>query len=150
MGTIVEDVAEAAEWVAAALSGSGYIADFSLASLKEIDRFFDEHSRDGKAIPGGLLSESLGFRIFAIGSYIGEVIRHHSGGEWIGNDNEPRAEITVALHLPDGRQCWPTQRSMKRFLNGPEDGIAIYGFALSAQAGSDAEPPKKSWWKFGR
>jgi hypothetical protein len=57
---IVRDVAAAAEWMAKALNSSGYRADFSITSLKELDRFFDEHSSDGKPKPGGLLSEATG------------------------------------------------------------------------------------------
>src|SRR5579871_3860612 len=35
---VVKDAKEAAEWIATALSSSGYKADFTLESLKEIDR----------------------------------------------------------------------------------------------------------------
>jgi len=56
-------------------TSSGYCADFSIDSLRDIDRFFDEHSRKGEVVPGGLLAERFGSRIFAIGSYVGETIR---------------------------------------------------------------------------
>ena len=42
--SIVSDVLASAEWIAKALSSSGYQADFTLTSLGEIDRFFDEHA----------------------------------------------------------------------------------------------------------
>jgi len=32
----------ASDWVTKALNSSGYKADYSLESIKEIDRFFDE------------------------------------------------------------------------------------------------------------
>lgn len=122
---------------------------FSPSSLWEIDRFFDEHSKDGQATPDGLLVGILGSRIFAIGAYIGEVIRRSKGGEWIGDDADPEAEIGATLKLPDGKECWPVQRAMKRFKNGPEDGIAAYGFACFdlAVGSRPAPPPEEPWWK---
>ncbi|HLI22272.1 MAG TPA: hypothetical protein VKV32_14190 [Stellaceae bacterium] len=63
---IVSDALGASEWMAKALSSSGYKADFSLESLHEIDRFFDEQAPAGKARPRGLLSEQLGQRIFGL------------------------------------------------------------------------------------
>jgi hypothetical protein len=153
MGTIREDVAQAAERIALALSSSGYHADFTPESLWEVDRFFDEHTRDGTPIRNGLLSESLGSRIFALGAYVGEVIRRHVGGEWYGDDSDPRAEINVELRLPDGTVCWPIQRLMKRCKNGAEDGIAAYGCALGLSVGqwkaaATSTPKMKPWWKF--
>ena len=97
MRIIIKAVNRAANWDADALSSSGYSADFSPASLWEIDRFFDGNSRDGQAVPGGLLSEDLGSRIFAIGSYVGEVIRKAKGAKWSGDDSDPQAEINVEL-----------------------------------------------------
>ena len=151
MGTITEDVDAAAKWIATALSSSGYKADFTPTSLWEIDRFFDEHSQNGQAVPRGLLSEALGNRIFSIGSYVGEVIRKVKGGKWTGSDTDPEAEINVELELGDGCKCWPVQRAMKRFKNGPEDGIAVYGHGLGLDVGPrPTETKNKPWWKFGR
>lgn len=151
MATIKEDVTASAEWISEALRSSGYRADFSPQSLWEIDRFFDEHSQNGVAKSGGLLSQSLGQRLFAVGSYIGEVVRRKVGGEWVGNDSDPEAEINVELHLPDGTRCWPVQRAMKRFKNGLEDGIAAWGSGAGLQVGPRPEPPKGFFRKlFGR
>lgn len=140
MSSIVEDIDKSASWVAFALSSSGYRADFSLQSLQEIDRFFDEQSQNGAANPGGLLAENLGSRLFAIGSYLGEVLRRHLGGEWIGNNDDPLVEINVELHLSNKKICWPMQRVMKRFKNGPDDGIAGYGLVLSSGPNSGQGP----------
>jgi hypothetical protein len=128
---IVADAINAADWVAGALSASGYRADFSMASLAEIDRFFDDQAPGGTVKPDGLLSEQLGSRLFAIGSYVGETLRRNLGGEWAGNDADPEAEINIALKLSGRGTIWPVQRTMKRFRNGREDGIATYGAALA-------------------
>jgi hypothetical protein len=130
MGTLREDIASGAEWIARALLSSCYRADFTPASLREIDRFFDDHTRDGVAKRGGLLSQDLGRRLFAIGAYLGEVVRREAGGEWTGDDGDDHAEITVELRWPDGMRCWPVQRALKRFKNGAEDGVAAWGALL--------------------
>lgn len=130
MASIVEDAFKAAEWISTALISSGYQADFSPHSLTEVDRFFEDHSLNGEAIPGGLLSEDLGMRLFALGSYVGEVIRRSRGGDWRGDDENPRAEIELELHLSNGTICWPIQKTMKRFREGGEDSLGAYGRAL--------------------
>jgi hypothetical protein len=147
MGAIVEDVRTAAEWVAQALRASGYAADFGAASLWEIDRFFDENSRNGRG--RGLLADQLGQRLFAIGAYAGEVVRRAKGGEWVGDDASPQAEIDVELRLPDGTRLWPVQRAMKRFRNGEEDAIAAWGRGAGLDVGAaPARPaPGRPWWK---
>jgi hypothetical protein len=129
---IVSDALASAEQISRALSQSGYKADFSLESLKQVDRFFEEQVVNGQPKPGGLLSQELGARLFAIGAYVGEVIRRQNGGEWQSDDNDPRAEINIAVRLKTGVILWPVQRVMKRFRNGAEDGIWIYGAAAPA------------------
>jgi hypothetical protein len=135
---IVRDAQKAAEWAAEALWQKGYNTDFSLESLKELDRFFDEQAPNGTPRPDGLLTDHLGARIFAIGSYMGEVIRRQCGGEWQGNDEDPQAEINLAVVCKDGGVNWPVQRVMKRFENGPEDGLYIHG-RLIVQPPEDEE-----------
>jgi hypothetical protein len=133
---IVSDAIASAEQISRALSQSGYRADFSLESLKQVDRFFQEQVTNGQPKPGGLLSQQLGTRLFAIGAYVGEVIRRQNGGEWQGDDNDPQAEINIAVRLKSGVVLWPVQRVMKRFKKGAEDGIWIYGAAASGPATS--------------
>jgi hypothetical protein len=139
VASLREDLDGAASWIAEALRSSGYLADFSPVSLWSIDRFFDEHSKRGKPRRGGLLSNDLGSRVFALGAYTGEVIRRQLGGEWRCDEDDPRGEINVELALPDGGTIWPIQRVMKRLSNGAEDGIAAYGAALGLDVGR--QPP---------
>jgi len=161
MGSLVQDAAKSAAWIAEALKSSGYKADFSIQSLKEVDRFFDEHSRDGRPVPGGLLGEQLGSRLFALGAYVGEVIRRTNGGTWAGDDADPKGEINIELVLPNGGRIWPVQRVMKRLQLGREEGIYAYGLGVGDRAGggppaveppSDVSPPspppRKKWWPF--
>lgn len=128
---LVTDILKSAEWIAKALSSSGYKADFSIESLKEIDRFIDEQAPNGIPKPDGLLGTDLGSRVFAIGGYVGEVIRRNVGGEWEGKDETSEDEVNIAIHLKNDTTIWPVQRVMKRLKNGSEDGIYVYGYAIT-------------------
>lgn len=147
MGSIVEDIKTSADWMAHALQSSGYRADFSPASLWEIDRFFDEHARKGIAKRGGLFAEDLGQRLFALGAYVGEVVRRTQGGVWMGVDSDPAAEINAELILPGEIHCWPVQRAIKRFQNGAEDSIAVWGHGLGLQVGARPATASRSFLK---
>lgn len=143
MGSLTDDIDSAAAWIAQALQASGYRADFSAESLWSIDRFLDDHSHGGQPKRGGLLVSNLGSRMFALGAYVGEVVRRNAGGTWQANDEDPEGEINVEMVLADGTTLWPVQRVMKRYKNGPEDGIAAYGAALGLNVGQPPEPPKQ-------
>jgi hypothetical protein len=137
---VIDDVPAAAEWIAAALTSSGYSADLSPSSLWDVERFFDEQTEDGRARPRGLLSEGLGSRVFGLGAYLGEVIRRDLGGAWHGDDSDPDAEINVAVDLANGLRIWPVQRVMKRIVNGPEDNVAHFAVALGMDIGRRPTP----------
>jgi hypothetical protein len=127
---IVKDAMEAAEWMAKRLADIGYKGGFSLESLKDVDRFFDEQAANGKPKPGGHLSHHFGMQIFALGAYVGETIRRIGDGQWRGNDSDEHPEITLAIKLKSGTIFWPMQRVVKRFENGPEDAIYWYGVSI--------------------
>ena len=126
MSTLAEDIPKAAEWVVRALNTSGYKADYSLESIREIDRFFDEQSG-----PDGILQKNgTGKILFSLGSYVGQTIINLHGGKWITDDNDPEGEINIAVETADGMVLWPVIRCMKRYRNGPEDGIYAYVHVL--------------------
>ena len=79
MGTIYDDIATAADAIAAELTGHGYGLDFTPDSLAEIDRFLDENSTPETAETGSLLSDRLGQWLFALGAYSGEVVAARRG-----------------------------------------------------------------------
>lgn len=58
------------------LNSSGYKADYSLDSMKEIDRFFDEQNT-----PFGILSKNRGQILFSLGSYVEQTAIKLYGGE---------------------------------------------------------------------
>ncbi len=127
--TLEQDIHASAEWVVSALNQSGYKADYSLESMKEIDRFFDEQSGEG-----GIISRNRGQILFALGSYVGETVIKLYGGEWVTNDNDPQGEVNITVKLANGTVMWPVVKCMKRYQNGAEDSIYAYAYVLSDKA----------------
>jgi len=125
--TLLDDIKKYAEWISTALSSSGYNADFSVESTKEIDRFISEQSGEG-----GLLAEDTGSRLFALGSYVGEVVIRNYGGEWIADDNDPEGEMNISVMVAGHIQMWPVVRVMKVFKEGPENAVYPYVVALKS------------------
>lgn len=126
--TLLQDPKTASEWVIKALNSSGYQVSMHIESLKEVDRFFDEHMDDNTHKPkkGGLLSEDMEPRLFAIASLIGEVVINTYGGEWVVDDKNKHGGVNIAVKLPSGAMIWPAQRVAKRCGEGPENDIYHY------------------------
>jgi hypothetical protein len=131
--SIVRDAVEAADWMAQSLAGWGYKADFSLDSLKEVDRFIDDEAPSGKPKPGSHLAQQFGANMFGLGAYLGETIRRLGEGQWEGNDRDAWPEVTLAVRLKSGAMVWPTQRMIKRFENGTENGLYPYGVVILSE-----------------
>ena len=106
--TLLQDIMTSKDWVAKALNSSNYKADFSINSLKEIDRFFDEQNT-----PDGIINRNRGQILFALGAYIGEVIISAYGGEWLTDDNDPQGEVNIAVQLKNGSIIFPVQHDSK-------------------------------------
>ena len=62
--TLEHDIKASCEWVIRALNSSGYEADYTPESMKEVDRFFDEQNT-----PDGILS---GDRSYSLWHHISE------------------------------------------------------------------------------
>lgn len=150
MAGLLDDLGIGATWMAAALSSSGYRADFTPASLWEIERFLDEQTLHGRPRPGGLLADDLGRRVFGLGAYVGEVIRRAREGAWQVDDADPNGELDVAVTFGT-TTAWPVQRVMKRIQLGYEDGDLVgYAIALGLDVGSrpsrrEPTPPADRW-----
>ncbi len=125
--TLEQDILTAAEWVVKALNTSGYKADYTLESMKEIDRFFDEQSG-----PSGIISGNRGQILFALGSYVGQTAIKLHGGNWITDDDSSEGELNASVRLSDGTLIWPVMRCIKRYQSGNEESIFAYLYALSS------------------
>ena len=120
--TLQQDITPATEWVVTALNSSGYKADYTLESMKEIDRFFDEQNK-----PGGILTaDNVGSKLFSLGCYVGETILRLYGGEWVTNDRDPQGEINIQIRLKDNSLLLPVRKMMKRYQLGAEESIYAY------------------------
>lgn len=119
--TLKEDILSASDWIVNALNSSGYNADYSLDSMKEIDRFFDEQNT-----PTGILSRNRGQILFGLGSYVGQTAIKLYGGEWITDDEDPEGEINISVKLSNGSTICPVIRCMKRYELGSEESIYAY------------------------
>ena len=73
MGTLQEDIKAQSSWLVRAFAADGLQLDYTINSLKQIDKFFEKHSKNGKPVKNGRLSQNVG-SIFYIGSYVGETI----------------------------------------------------------------------------
>ena len=157
MPTIKEDIVTFSDMIVKGFTSDNLNLDYSLCSFKDIDNFYDRHSKNGERVEGGKFSENLGQILFALGGYIGEtIIKIVSGTVWETNESDPEGEINATLILPDGTTVWPMQRTIKRFRNGEEDGIYVYGYHI-LKSHVDIEKlleqeqlkrKKKAWWKF--
>ncbi len=123
--TLAQDIPVATAWVVKALNSSGYRADYTLESMKELDRFFDEQSG-----PGGILSQNRGQILFGLGSYVGETAIRLWGGRWLTDDSDPEGEMNIAVELASGVRFWPVVRCMKRCRLGPEESLYAYLLAM--------------------
>lgn len=131
---IIADTLTAAEWTAKNLNAMGYKADFTLESLKEIERFMEDNSENGHATPGGALAEQLEPKLVGIAGYTCEVLRRELRGKWVVDDSDPDAQINIAVEYGEGTVIWPGQRVLKRFHNGDEDSIWAYAYFLTRKA----------------
>ena len=125
--TLSEDIHTACEWVVMALNSSGYKADYTIESMKEIDRFIDEQSGEN-----GIISRGRGKILFPLGCYVGETVIRLYGGKWYADDNDPQGEINASVELDNGTVIFPMQKVIKRYQNGSEDGIYAYVYVLSS------------------
>lgn len=128
MGTLKEDIQSQFEWIVKAFAADGFVLDYTIDSIVEVDRFFMKNMENNQPRKGGrLYGKGFGPILFSIGAYVGEtIIKNVKGCEWITDDNDPQGELKVTLRLPKNGNIWPIQRVMKRFENGSEDSIYPY------------------------
>ena len=104
MSTLLEDINQGSEWIVKAFAELNKSLDYSLDSLKEIDKFFDEEAENGQPKSGGVLERGLGSKLFSIGAYVGQtLIKNCPGSEWVTNDSDPQGEINVQVKFKSGR-----------------------------------------------
>lgn len=138
-------IEESAEWVAGELRQREFNADFSLESLHEVDRFFAEFARVD--LPGyqDFFADDLSFRSFAMGAYVGEVLRRAQGGEWKADSSDPLIEVNIKLALTEESTCQPMRQVLLRLNAGAASSFATFagelGFEVPGEPVIQEEPP---------
>jgi hypothetical protein len=157
MATIKEDIKTFSEMIVKGFGADKLTLNYTLTSFKDIDTFYDLHSKNGERVEGGRFSKNLGQILFALGAYVGEtIIKIVPGSAWETDESDPEGEINAILKLPNGTTVWPMQRTIKRFRNGQEDSIYIYGYHILKDHVDIEElleqeqiiRTKGPWWKF--
>jgi hypothetical protein len=132
MGTLKEDIITQSNWIIKAFAADKLKLDYSIESFIQIDKFLIKHTINGQAKPNGRLTNNLGSVLFSIASYVGEtIIKNVHGANWETDDDNTDGEMTISIKMPDGVVIFPVQRMMKRFKNGIEDSIYVYGYEIT-------------------
>lgn len=108
---LLTDIKEAAAWAADNLKASGYLADYSLDSVVDLDRFITQEGQES----GVLRQEDRGIIFFAIGAYLGETLLNSYGGDWLVDDHDPQAELNIGVTLASGQVLQPVKACLNRF-----------------------------------
>lgn len=162
MPKLIDDIKSQSTWIITAFAEDKLNLDYTIHSFIEIDRFFNTNSVEGKPLRSGSLAKNLGPIIFSIGSYVGEtIVKTVQGAFWETDDHDPQGEITASVCFPDGTIIWPIQKVMKRFQNGAEDSIYVYGYHITKDFTNEEfdqgywelshaanTRTKKQWWRF--
>src|SRR5262245_41270518 len=132
----VAEIAEAyaLDAVDLAARNFGVTLDWSEASVRQVEQMLGRlHDEMVSAQPP---EDAVWTFAKAFGSYVGEVLRRHHGGEWgmvsMGGQSFP------GLQQVGGALCWPWGKAHKRLVNGPEDNVWHYYSVLVQRP---AEPP---------
>lgn len=131
----------------------GVKLNYSIESLKQIDNYFDRHLF--KYIPkeGEEIDKETQGTLFSLACYLGEtILMNVPGSRWQIDENE-NALQKIAVILSENNVVWPFDKIAKRFFNGAEDGIYVYGyFLVKDYLEKDTIVIKnqhmKKWWKF--
>jgi hypothetical protein len=104
----------------------GVSLDWSEGSIESVEQMLSElHEELAGAAPS---EEAVWTFAKAFGSYVGEVMRRHHGGEW--GMVELDGQSFPGLSSGDGL-CWPWGKVHNRLVNGPEDNVWHYYVALT-------------------
>jgi hypothetical protein len=116
--------------------------DYSVQSLKELDRVLDGFHRDRADV------EAIAETLFTFGCYVGEVFVRNAQGRWVDVEETPMKnmeQFPIVIELPGGSLCNPIGRVFKRVENGLEDSLPYFYEVFGKNSNSAA--PRKPWWK---
>lgn len=96
--------------------------DYSLESLNRLEEYLTKTIKDSKPVRGSFFFENTDYRVFALGAYLGEVIRRNSKAvRW--NTENAETPVDIIQETPDGSKALTINKAFKRVYNGPDDNI---------------------------
>ena len=112
--------------IQAAADQLGIDLDLSPVSLKQIDTIIESFRQQGETLA------DVETALAGLACYVGEVFVNHAGGKWTsvaGGDGQP----VMAILLPGGMTCFPSNKVPKRFEDGPQDSVADFYQSMAAK-----------------
>lgn len=123
-------IGDAAMWAATLVGNRGATLDGSVESLRILDALIEDARESIQGEPNPPQAALL----WALGAYLGEVLRNARGGSWtVGALDDLDLFWGTSLTSTDGLQMWPMQRIIKCFLNGAEESVYDYGVTMSRE-----------------
>lgn len=105
--------------------------DYSVASLRIVDRLIDGLRK------GGADRDRLRATLLGLGAYVGEVLVRRAGAVWVEFDADQCAYFgqPVGVRMPDGRVWNPLGKVHNRFeLGGPGESLQVFYLTLHGRA----------------
>jgi hypothetical protein len=94
--------------------------DYSPASLQELDAQADAVDY---ALAGGKSEENLAMLTRIWGSYVGEMLRRHAGGQWVSEQSPEGPRIALQ---GEKQTVYPHEQVRRRLTDGPQHCLAEY------------------------
>jgi hypothetical protein len=115
--------------------------DYSVGSLRHIDKILQEYHAEGVTVDG------LWLTLFFYGCYAGEVIvRNNRGARWISlpdDSYESELDTGMVVQLASGTVVNPIGKAEKRLLNGEIDSLESFYEAFVEDDPGLPKPKKK-------
>lgn len=131
MADLLEQMIQSADSVVALCGAHGVELDYSIDSLRRVDDFIEKYCPQGVPTRGGPFYDQTLMKIFAVGLYVGEVMRRNVGGSWSDAALEQSA-FGYCLVMEDGAVVWPVLWAMNRQESGLERSLYGYGACFRA------------------
>jgi hypothetical protein len=93
--------------------------NYSTESLSNLEKVLSDMHDEHVHTP--IREQGLRIRSFAIGAYVGEVMRRRIGGHW--QEDKSATGDNLSLVLPSGTEAFPLSWVYKRIVNGSDDNI---------------------------
>lgn len=103
--------------------------DYSVNSLKQIEDYISTTFKNSKPKKNSFFAEDTDSMTFAMGAYLGEVIRRNSRGvRW--NNVETESPFEITQETPNGSVAFTIGKAFKRIYQGEEDNMHHFAVVM--------------------